>query len=63
MKIHQSQNFNIHLKIQLRDGIKSLTTLKEGEFKVANDDCIKSMAFDHFTDTDNTVMPKSVLLL
>ena len=31
----------IHLKIQHRDGIKSLTTLEEGEFKVPIDGCMK----------------------
>ena len=29
----------IHLKI-LRDGVKSLSNLEEGEFKVPTDDCI-----------------------
>ena len=31
----------IHLKIRRRDGVESLTTLKEGEFKVPIDGCIK----------------------
>ena len=31
----------IHLKIRRRDGIKSLMTLEEGEFKVPIDGCIK----------------------
>ena len=30
----------IHLKIRRRDGVESLTTLKEGEFKVPIDGCI-----------------------
>ena len=30
----------MHLKIQRRDGVESLTTLEEGEFKVPIDDCI-----------------------
>ena len=32
----------IHLKIWRRDGVKSLRTLEEGEFKVPSDGCIKS---------------------
>ena len=39
MKIHQSQNV-IHLKIQHRDGVESLT-LEEGKFKVPIDGCIR----------------------
>ena len=30
----------MHLKIQRRDGVESLTTLEEGEFKVSIDGCI-----------------------
>ena len=30
----------IHLKIQRRDGVESLTNLEEGEFKVPIDGCI-----------------------
>ena len=30
----------IHLKIRHRDGVQSLTTLEEGEFKVPIDGCI-----------------------
>ena len=30
----------IHLKIQRRDGVESLTTLEEGEFKVPIGGCI-----------------------
>ena len=30
----------IHLKIRRRDGVESLTTLEEGEFKVFIDGCI-----------------------
>ena len=30
----------IYLKIQRRDGVESLTTLEEGEFKVPIDGCI-----------------------
>ena len=30
----------IHLKIRRRDGVESLTTLEEGEFKVPIDGCI-----------------------
>ena len=30
----------IHLKIRRRDGVESLTTLEEGEFKLAIDGCI-----------------------
>ena len=32
----------IYLKIRRQDGVKSLTTLEEGEFKVPIDGCIKS---------------------
>ena len=32
----------IHLKIRRRDGVESLTTLEEGEFKVPIDGCIKT---------------------
>ena len=35
MKIHQSRN--LYLKIRSRDGVESLTTLEEGEFKVSID--------------------------
>ena len=31
----------IHLKIRRQDGVESLTTLEEGEFKVHIDGCIK----------------------
>ena len=31
----------IHLKIRRRDGVESLTTLEEGEFKAPIDGCIK----------------------
>ena len=31
----------IHLKIRRRNGVESLTTLEEGEFKLAIDSCIK----------------------
>ena len=31
----------IYLKIRRRDGVESLTTLEEGEFKVPIDGCIK----------------------
>ena len=31
----------IYLKIRRRHGVKSLTTLEEGEFKVPTDGCIK----------------------
>ena len=31
----------IYLKIRRRDGVESLTTLEEGEFKLAIDSCIK----------------------
>ena len=31
----------IYLKIQRRDGVESLTTLEEGEFKVSIDGCSK----------------------
>ena len=31
----------IHLKIRPRDGVKSLTNLEEGEFKVPIDSCIR----------------------
>ena len=43
MKIHQSQNLStsrFDLKIQHQDGVESLTTLEEGEFKVPIDGCI-----------------------
>ena len=32
----------IYLKIRRRDGVESLTTLEEGEFKVPIDGCIKA---------------------
>ena len=35
------QNF-IHLKIRCRDGVKSLMTLEEGEFKRPIDGCISA---------------------
>ena len=35
----------LHLKIQSRDGIESLTTLEEGEFEVPIDGCIKIKRF------------------
>ena len=35
----------MHLKIRLPDGIESLTTLEEGEFKVPIDGCIKGGVF------------------
>ena len=31
----------IYLKIRRQDGVESLTTLEEGEFKVPIDSCIK----------------------
>ena len=31
----------LHLKIRRRNGVESLTTLEEGEFKFAIDGCIK----------------------
>ena len=34
----------IYLKIRLRDGVESLTTLEEGEFKVHIDGCISNMS-------------------
>ena len=35
----------IHLKIRRLDGVESLTTLEEGEFKVPIDSCISNMKF------------------
>ena len=35
----------IHLKIRRRDGVKSLTTFEESEFKVPIDGCIKALYF------------------
>ena len=32
----------IHIKIRRRDGVESLTTLEEGEFKVPIDGCIRT---------------------
>ena len=32
----------IYLKIRRRDGVESLTTLEEGEFKVPIDGCIRT---------------------
>ena len=41
-----------HLKIRRRDGVESLTTLEEGEFKVPIDGCINMIAkysfYNHF---------------
>ena len=37
-----------HLKIRRRDGVKSLTTFEEGEFKVSIDGCIKSFLLSEF---------------
>ena len=36
----------IYLKIRRRDGVESLTTLEEGEFKVPIDGCIKYLTKD-----------------
>ena len=36
----------IHLKIRRRDGVESLTTLEEGEFKMPIDGCIKLKTYD-----------------
>ena len=36
----------IYLKIRRRDGVESLTTLEEGEFKVPIDGCIKVLVVD-----------------
>ena len=36
----------IHLKIRRRDGVESLTTLEEGEFKVPIDGCINRVRFE-----------------
>ena len=41
MKIHHSRNFYT-LKIRRRNGVESLTTLEEGEFKFAIDGCISN---------------------
>ena len=41
----------IHLRIRRRDGIESLTTLEEGEFKLAIDGCITNniiLLFDSY---------------
>ena len=46
MKIHHSRNF-IHLKIRRRNGVESLTTLEEGEFKLAIDSCISHTSLKH----------------
>ena len=35
----------IYLKIRRRDGVESLTTLEEGEFKVPIDGCINNTMF------------------
>ena len=34
----------MHLKIRRRNGVESLTTLEEGEFKLAIDGCISAKA-------------------
>ena len=36
----------IHLKIRRRDGVESLTTLEEVEFKVPIDGCINRVRFE-----------------
>ena len=36
----------LHLKIRRRNGVESLTTLEEGEFKFAIDGCIKLPMLD-----------------
>ena len=36
----------IYLKIRRRDGVESLTTLEEGEFKVPIDGCINQWNFN-----------------
>ena len=33
----------LYVKIRRRDGVESMTTLEEGEFKVPIDSCINSM--------------------
>ena len=38
----------LYLKIRRRDGVESMTTLEEGEFKVPIDSCIRSSAFLRF---------------
>ena len=40
----------VYLKIQRQDGVKSLTILEEGEFKVPIDGCIKSMTWHALTN-------------
>ena len=47
----------LYLKIRPRDGVESLTTLEEGEFKVPIDGCIKREKEQHsepgFRSTSN----------
>ena len=38
-----------NLKIRRRDGVESMTTLKEGEFKVSIDSCIRCLITTLFT--------------
>ena len=40
----------IHLEIRRRDGVESLTTLEEGEFKVPIDGCIRIVTPELATD-------------
>ena len=52
----------IHLKIRRPDGVKSSTTLKEGEFKVPIDRCINkySSGIWHLKQAFFFVKPKQV---
>ena len=41
----------LHLKIRRRNGVESLTTLEEGEFKFAIDGCIRGRVNLNFSTT------------
>ena len=42
----------IYLKIRRRDGVESLTTLEEGEFKVPIDGCISMKSYPNSATDD-----------
>ena len=51
-KLGQDSPFSkfLHLKIRRRNGVESLTTLEEGEFKFAIDGCINSLFQPSYKD-------------
>ena len=56
----------MHLKIQRWDGVESLTTLEEGEFKVPIDDCInmaRNAILNLFSPKKHYFTPKYLIFL